>query len=66
MAGNANIVRMMCPNLKCRTLLVVPGHARGKTVRCKACGAMIKVPSARRDAPDEAPPPEEGDASQAA
>jgi len=37
-------VRLMCPNLVCRTVLAVPQSARGKTVRCRACGTNIKVP----------------------
>jgi hypothetical protein len=35
----------MCPNLTCRKVLAVPGSARGKTVRCRACGTNIKVPA---------------------
>lgn len=42
-------VRMICPNLKCRSILSVPAVARGKTVRCRSCGMRIRVP---------APPPE--------
>ncbi|MDI1289598.1 MAG: hypothetical protein PSX37_06575 [bacterium] len=38
-------VRIMCPNLVCRTVLAVPQTARGKTVRCRACGTNIKVPA---------------------
>ncbi len=38
-------VRLMCPNLVCRTVLAVPQSARGKTVRCRACGTNIRVPS---------------------
>lgn len=40
-------VRIMCPNLTCRKVLAVPTSARGRTVRCKACGTNIKVPSPR-------------------
>jgi len=41
---SADVVRMMCPNLKCRAVLSVPGHARGKTVRCRQCGARVRIP----------------------
>ena len=41
---NASI-RMICPNLRCRTLLAVPITARGKTVRCRQCGTRIGVPA---------------------
>jgi hypothetical protein len=37
-------VRLICPNLKCRAILSVPEMARGKTVRCRACGMRIGVP----------------------
>jgi hypothetical protein len=45
-------VRIMCPALNCRTVLAVPESARGKTVRCKACGSAVQIPqaSARPDA----------------
>jgi hypothetical protein len=38
-------VRIMCPKLTCRKVLAVPSSARGKTVRCRACGTSIRVPS---------------------
>jgi hypothetical protein len=34
----------MCPNLTCRRILAVPTTSRGKNVRCKGCGATIRVP----------------------
>lgn len=37
-------VHMMCPNLHCRQLLAVPEIARGKIVRCGACGTNTRVP----------------------
>jgi DNA-directed RNA polymerase subunit RPC12/RpoP len=37
-------VRLLCPNLKCRTILSVPISARGKTVRCRSCGMRVVVP----------------------
>ncbi|USN98957.1 MAG: hypothetical protein H6810_12520 [Phycisphaeraceae bacterium] len=37
-------IRIMCPNLTCRKILAVPPGARGKTVRCKACGTCIRIP----------------------
>lgn len=38
-------IRLMCPNLRCRTLLAVPFNARGKNVRCRLCGTRIQVPN---------------------
>lgn len=38
-------IRLMCPNLRCRTLLAVPVTARGKNVRCRLCGTKIQVPA---------------------
>lgn len=34
----------MCPSLACRRILAVPASSRGKNVRCKNCGATIRVP----------------------
>lgn len=47
--GESN-VRIMCPNLVCRRVLIVPVSSRGKTVRCRNCGITIRVP-------EKAPPP---------
>jgi len=47
-----NTVRIMCPSLTCRTVLAVPESARGKTVRCKSCGAAVLVPPASSTATD--------------
>ena len=41
---SASSVKIMCPKLTCRKILAVPEVARGKTVRCKACGTVIRVP----------------------
>jgi hypothetical protein len=48
-------IRIMCPNLKCRSILGVPHEARGKLVRCRKCGTNIKIPAKQEPAP--APPP---------
>lgn len=48
-------VRIMCPKLTCRKVLAVPSTARGKTVRCRACGTSIRVPTLESP-PTEAPP----------
>lgn len=37
-------IRIMCPALTCRRVLAVPASSRGKNVRCKSCGATIRVP----------------------
>jgi hypothetical protein len=55
------IIRMMCPNLNCRTVLGVPEAARGKMVRCRACGTSIRVPMAKTDTP----PPTAGESTAA-
>jgi len=41
------VLRMMCPNLKCRAVLGVPVSSRGKLVRCRSCGTSVKVPQAK-------------------
>jgi hypothetical protein len=40
----ASVVRMICPNLKCRKILSVPESARGKKVRCRGCGMRVQIP----------------------
>jgi hypothetical protein len=39
-----NVVRLICPNLKCRKILSVPESARGKKVRCRGCGMRVQIP----------------------
>ena len=38
-------IRIMCPNLKCRSVLAVPETARGKNVKCSNCTTLFKIPS---------------------
>ena len=38
------ILRIMCPSLQCRRVLAVPESARGRTVKCKSCGATVRIP----------------------
>ena len=40
----SSVIRLVCPNLKCRKVLSVPKTARGRTVRCRACGMRVNVP----------------------
>jgi LSD1 subclass zinc finger protein len=37
-------VTMMCPNLLCRKVLMVPDEMRGQRVRCSSCGNVLLVP----------------------
>jgi len=46
MAADA-VVRIICPNLKCRAILSVPDSARGKSVRCRSCGTKVSVPASK-------------------
>lgn len=48
------IIRVKCPNLACQRILSVPEAARGRMVRCKACGGSLTIP-----APSAAPAPTE-------
>jgi ribosomal protein S27E len=43
------VIRIMCPNLGCRRILAVPGHARGKLVRCRSCGTTIRIPQKAKE-----------------
>ncbi len=44
------LVRVMCPNLRCRRILAVPVTARGKSVKCRGCGALVKIPDGNKPA----------------
>jgi LSD1 subclass zinc finger protein len=50
----AKNLRIMCPNLKCRSILVVPETARGKNVKCSNCTTLFKIPAT---APTPSPAP---------
>ncbi len=52
--SDSTTVRIMCPNLVCRKILAVPKTARGKTVRCKVCATIIRIPQ-EKDAGADAP-----------
>lgn len=49
-------VKIMCPKLTCRIILAVPEVARGKTVRCKACGTCIRIPDKAPESASAAKP----------
>jgi hypothetical protein len=53
---NESNISIMCPNLTCRKVLMVPHNCRGKTVRCRACGTNIRVPAPKAAS---APPPQQ-------
>lgn len=38
-------VTIICPNLKCRSMLQVAEKARGKKVRCSQCGTPFMIPA---------------------
>lgn len=40
-------VTIMCPNLRCRKILIVPNTARGTRVRCAYCSTVLMVPMAK-------------------
>ncbi len=40
-------VTIMCPNLRCRKVLMVPTKMRGKRVRCAYCNTVLSVPFAK-------------------
>ncbi len=55
----SDVIRLICPNLKCRSILCVPGSARGKSVRCRQCGTRVKIPAAAKATPAPQPAPTE-------
>ena len=44
----SDFVRLICPNLKCRAILSVPGNTRGMKVRCSQCNGRISVPKVHK------------------
>lgn len=52
----SSVIRLICPNLRCRAILAVPTSARGKMVRCRNCATRIQVPApTARDSPASSP-----------
>ncbi|MCA9296302.1 MAG: hypothetical protein KC983_07285 [Phycisphaerales bacterium] len=47
------LIRIKCPNLGCCRILAIPSTARGKLVRCRQCGTVIRIPQVQQ-APVEA------------
>jgi len=43
--------QLICPNLKCRKLLVVPEEVRGKMVKCQHCQTQFRVPGPKTPDP---------------
>ena len=37
-------ITLICPNLRCRSILQVPESTRGRKVRCGNCGKDFLVP----------------------
>jgi len=54
---SGQVIRLICPNLTCRTILSVPAGARGKDVRCRACGAKVRIPMPKAPKPGVAEEP---------
>ena len=56
------MVRVRCPNLRCRAVLSVSADKRGRCVRCEMCGQslMIPLPAASRPRPRPAESVEHG------
>lgn len=48
-------VTLLCPNLKCRSVLQVSESSRGKKVRCDECGTAFLVPAAGGGAAKQPP-----------
>lgn len=42
-------VMMICPNLRCRKVLQVPGRFRGQQVKCHYCTTTFSVPAPKHD-----------------
>ena len=64
--ASGEVVRIICPNLKCRTILSVPGSARGKSVRCRSCGTRVSVPNVKSMQPKAVKPEDAAETPDAA
>ena len=53
-------VTIICPNLRCRSVLQVPASVRGKKVRCERCGKNLIVPMRVSKKPPQAAPGQAG------
>lgn len=53
-------IRVMCPSLVCRKVLVFPKSVRGKTVCCRSCETRFQVPQPSPSVPFEKPFQENG------
>ena len=38
-------VTLVCPNLKCKSVIQVDEEMRGRKIRCKQCDQIILVPA---------------------
>ncbi|MBN2446423.1 MAG: hypothetical protein JXO22_06855 [Phycisphaerae bacterium] len=57
-------VTLICPNLGCGRIIVVPDSARGQIVRCAHCNQPFLVPNgAGVPEPASTPPDEDGNGS---
>ena len=41
-------IQLLCPNLNCRKMLIVPDDVRGKNVRCQHCQTVLRVPDQKK------------------
>ena len=56
LVSSDSLIRVMCPNLGCQRILAVPASARGKVVRCGACGLNVRIPMPKTtEAPGQKP-----------
>ena len=44
----SDVVRIICPNLRCRKILSVPALYRGRQVKCQHCQSHLRVPDGGR------------------
>ena len=49
------VLTIICPNLRCRSVLQVPDGIRGQKVRCGKCGKNFLVPLAAPAGAPKAP-----------
>lgn len=61
-SNSVETVMMICPNLKCRKILRVPGQLRGQHVKCHYCQITFEVPHQKaKDQPNKSAETEQGE-----
>jgi hypothetical protein len=51
-SAGEELIRIMCPNLECQRVMLVPSSARGEIVRCRGCDSKLRISANRPSVSD--------------